>query len=603
MVDPSLPAWERRFRAPTPTFPTWSRHAADHLVYVSNDSGSYQAYTCDLTTGARRRVSEARIGVHDATPSADGAAAIWFDDESGDESGRWVAAPFEGGPTRPLFPDLEPGWPAGLALGRDVVVVGRADRGGYAIEAWDDGAPRRQLYASGMVAYIGGSAGERGGFNLGGLSADDRLVCIEHAERGDEVRRALRVFDVSTGEVAGEQWDGEGLGLEAAAWSPVPGDQRLALRHELHDRERPAIWDLERRSRRNLDVGLPGDVVALDWWPDASALLVKHAFEGRDELFRLGLAEGGRERIEHPEGSIDDARVRPDGDVWFHISSGGSPVRVLSSRGQDIVRISERAPEGVPFQSWHFANPRGDRVHGFCATPPSGGPFPTIMYVHGGPTWLHADRWNPYVQAFVDHGMAVGLVNYRGSSGYGRAWRDSIIGNIGLPEEEDVACGLEDLVARGIADPGRVAIGGWSWGGYVTLLSIGRSPDRWRAAIGGVPVGDYAAGYDELSPDLQAYDRYLLGGKTPQEVPELMSKVSPIVYARDVRTPTLVLVGRHDTRCPYGQAMAWVDAVRSAGGHVEVYEYDTGHSSHDVDEVVRQMKVILDFLARHLTND
>jgi dipeptidyl aminopeptidase/acylaminoacyl peptidase len=113
-------------------------------------------------------------------------------------------------------------------------------------------------------------------------------------------------------------------------------------------------------------------------------------------------------------------------------------------------------------------------------------------------------------------------------------------------------------------------------------------------------VGDYAAGYDELSPDLQAYDRYLLGGKTPHEVPELMAERNPIVYVDRVKTPTLVLVGRNDSRCPYRQAMAWVEAARAHGAHVEVYEYDTGHSSFDVDEVVRQMGVVLEFLSRQV---
>jgi dipeptidyl aminopeptidase/acylaminoacyl peptidase len=174
-----------------------------------------------------------------------------------------------------------------------------------------------------------------------------------------------------------------------------------------------------------------------------------------------------------------------------------------------------------------------------------------------------------------------------------------VIGNIGLPEVQDVLSGLDDLVARGIADARRAVIGGWSWGGYITLLSIGRHPERWSAAVGGVPVGDYAAGYEELSPDLQAYDRYLLGGRTPAEVPELMAERSPHVYAGRVVTPTLVLVGRNDTRCPYAQAMAWVEAVRANGRHVEVYEYDTGHSTYDVDEEVRQMRTVLDFLERH----
>jgi dipeptidyl aminopeptidase/acylaminoacyl peptidase len=292
--------------------------------------------------------------------------------------------------------------------------------------------------------------------------------------------------------------------------------------------------------------------------------------------------------------------VRPDGDVWMQLSSGGRPPHAVSARtGEEILPLEDRPPAGVPFESWHFENRDGRSIHGFVASPPGDGPFPTIMLVHGGPTGLDADEWQPEVQTYVDHGFAVGLVNYPGSTGYGRAWRDEIVGDIGR-EAHDIVAGLEDLVARGTADPERAVIGGWSWGGYNTLLSVGMFPDRWRAAIGGVPVGDYAASYEQLSPDLQAYDRYLLGGKTPKEVPELMAERSPIVYADRVRTPTIVLAGRNDTRCPFDQAVAWVDAVRAAGGEVELYEYETGHVSFDVDEVVRQMRAILDFLARHV---
>ena len=601
MSEASVPAWERRFRAPAPTFPTWSRHAPDRLVYASNDSGSYQIHTFELSSGDHRRVSDSSIGVRDGLPSPDGKEAIWLDDETGDESGQWVTVPFEGGEPRPLLPDLPAGWPAGIALGSSTVVAGRADHDGYGIYISLDGGPPKELYHHVEAVWVGGGTGERGGFNLAGLSADERLVCIEHSEHGDEVRRALRVLDVGTGGVVGDQWDGEGCGLEARAWSPTAGDQRLAVRHERGDRYGPAIWDLDNETRHDLDTPLPGDVVPADWWPDAASLLVVHSFEGRDELYRLDLASGDVARIDTPRGTIEDTRVRPNGDVWFEISSGGSPAQVLSQDGEEVLPVTERAPEGVPFQSWHFTNSSGDRVHGFIATPEGRGPFPVMMLVHGGPTSLYGDQWHPRAQAFVDHGFAVGIVNYRGSAGYGRAWRDSIIGNIGFPEEEDVVAGLEDLLGRGLADPGRATIGGWSWGGYITLLSIGRRPDRWRAAIGGVPVGDYAAGYDELSPDLQAYDRYLLGGKTPHEVPELMAERSPIVYAERVKTPTLVLVGRNDTRCPYAQAMAWVDAVRDSGGDAEVYEYEAGHSSLDMDEVVRQMRAVFDFLARHIS--
>ena len=597
----AMPTWERRFRGTTPSFPSWSRHAPDRLVFSSNQDGDYQVFTYERGGPAPRRVSAVPIGVEDGMPSADGAEAVWFQDAIGDEQGRWVSAPFEGGGEEPLLA-LEPGWTSGIALGLRTIAVGRSDRDGYSIHVSVDGGPARELYHHARAASIGGTAGEieRTGFNLGGLSADERLLCIAHTERGDEIRKALRVFDVATGEVVGEQWDGEGLGLHADAWSPVAGDQRLAITHERHDRGRPAIWDLATGARTDLTVDLPGDVLPMDWWPDASAILVAHIFEGRDELYRLELDSGSLERIQHEAGSVHEARVRPDGDVWMHLASGGSPPHAISARtGEEVVQLPDRPMPGVAFESWRFDNRDGVSVHGFVAAPPGEGPFPTIMLVHGGPTWLSADDWDPEVQAYVDHGFAVGLVNYPGSTGYGRAWRDAIVGDIGR-EAHDIVAGLEDLVSRGIADPDRAVIGGWSWGGYNTLLSIGMFPDRWRAAIGGVPVGDYEACYDQLSPDLQAYDRYLLGGHTPHELPDLMAERSPIVYADRVRTPTIVLAGRNDTRCPFDQAVAWVEAVRAAGGEVELYEYETGHISFDVDELVRQMRTILDFLARHV---
>ena len=597
----AMPTWERRFRGTTPSFPSWSRHAPDRLVFSSNQDGDYQVFTYERGGPAPRRVSAVPIGVEDGMPSADGAEAVWFQDVIGDEQGRWVSAPFEGGGEEPMLA-LEPGWTSGIALGLRTIAVGRSDRDGYSIHVSVDGGPTRELYHHTRAASIGGTAGEieRTGFNLGGLSADERLLCIAHTERGDEIRKALRVYDVATGEVAGEQWDGEGLGLHADAWSPVAGDQRLAITHERYDRGRPAIWDLATGVRTDLTVDLPGDVLSMDWWPDASAILVAHVFEGRDELYRLELDSGSLERIQHEPGSVHEARVRPDGDVWMHLASGGSPPHAVSARtGEEVVQLPDRPTPGVAFESWRFDNRDGVSIHGFVAVPPGDGPFPTIMLVHGGPTWLSADDWDPEVQAYVEHGFAVGLVNYPGSTGYGRAWRDAIVGDIGR-EAHDIVAGLEDLVSRGIADPDRAVIGGWSWGGYNTLLSVGMFPDRWRAAIGGVPVGDYEACYDELSPDLQAYDRYLLGGHTPHELPDLMAERSPIVYADRVRTPTIVLAGRNDTRCPFDQAVAWVEAVRGAGGEVELYEYETGHISFDVDEVVRQMRTILDFLARHV---
>ena len=240
-------------------------------------------------------------------------------------------------------------------------------------------------------------------------------------------------------------------------------------------------------------------------------------------------------------------------------------------------------------------------MHGFFVTPDdSGGPFPALMFVHGGPTSLDLDRWQPEVQTYVDAGFAVGLVNYRGSTGYGREWRDTLIGNIGGPELEDVNAGLQDLVDRGIADPERAAVGGWSWGGYVTLLELGKHPELWSCGMAGVPVGDYEDGYEELSPLLQAYDRALLGGAEPKDVPELMRDRNPINFADEVRAPVLFVIGKNDSRCPYRQAMRYVEKLEARGHPHEVYVFETGHGSFDVDERVRQVAMIRDFFARNV---
>jgi len=274
---------------------------------------------------------------------------------------------------------------------------------------------------------------------------------------------------------------------------------------------------------------------------------------------------------------------------------------VLDDTGGEVLRAEgAAAPAGRPYGSWHFTNPHGQRVHGFCITPDdSGGPFPVVMYVHGGPTWLDMDVWEPDVQALVDAGFAVALVNYRGSIGYGREWRDTLIGNIGGPELEDVNAGLADLVARGIADPSRAVIAGWSWGGYITLLELGKHPELWLCGVAGVPVGDYEAGYEDLSPLLQAYDRALLGAP-PSERPDLMRDRSPINFVDHVRAPVLFLAGENDTRCPIRQVMLYVDRLKARDHPHEVYLFPTGHSSFDIGEKVRQWRTILDFLSRHV---
>ncbi len=596
---PDAAPWERRFRTTLLGFPTWSAAAPDHLVGWSTESGSYQVHAWDARTGERRRLSDEPVGVTEAHPTADGTGVVWLADPTGDEAGRFVVAPWSGGPARPFLDGLPLGWNEGLCIRPDRVAVAISDGDGFGVYVAEPGEPARRLLHSRESLRIGGG-GIYGGLatDRAGLSADGTLLALEHAEHGDLLHQALRIVDARTGATVGELVD-TGRDLAAACWSPLPGDQRLAIAHERDDQRGPGLWDLTTGEMTPLPTGLRGFVEPVDWWPDGSALLLIELVDGRDRVHRLDLTTMQLETLDTQPGTIIGARVRPDGSVWYRHESGEHPPRILAAgRSTPILEVPAAAP-GRRYLDWAFDNPHGDRIHGFLVEPDGPGPHPTMLYVHGGPTWLDLDEWDPWVQALADAGFLVALVNYRGSAGFGRAWRDRLIGDIGRPETEDILAGLDDLIDRGVADPARTAIGGWSWGGYLTLFAAGTHPDRFVAGVAGVPVGDYAAGYEDLSPLLQAYDRALLGG-APSEVPELVADRSPITYVDAVRIPLLILAGENDSRCPLRQVMNYVERLRARGADHELYLFGTGHGSLVIDEKVRQAGLILDFLARRV---
>jgi dipeptidyl aminopeptidase/acylaminoacyl peptidase len=568
-------------------FPRWARHAPDRLVVASNESGSWQLYAWDRAGGTRRQATDIPIGIRDGTLTPDGADVVWFDDRTGDERGQWLAEPFDGnGPARPLADGVPDAWTSGLAIGDQTVVAGTGAEDGFRIYVAPRGGPAREIHHHPELVVVAG------------LSRDGSLLCYQHAEHGDSVHQALRVVDVQTLEVAGEQWDGEGLGLDAAGWSPVPGDLRLAIEHERTGHTRPGVWNLSTGERADIDVDLPGEVHVEDWWPDGSALLLLHEHDGRSELYRADPDDPSTlSRVPHSTGTISGARVRPDGDVWFRVGSGAHAPSVRRSSDGDVVVSAdgERAPDGRPYRSWEFTNPEGRRIHGFVVTPPGRGPFPLIMDVHGGPTWAYTDTFMPYAQAWVDHGFAVAMVNYRGSTGYGSEFRDLLLGNPGLPEVQDVHAGLDALIAEGVADPARCVVAGASWGGYITLMSIGLHPDRWAAAVAAVPVADYPVAFADEAPGLQAFDKTLFGG-TPEELPKLYVERSPLTHIESVRTPVLILAGDNDTRCPIRQILNYVDRLQSLGREFELYRFDAGHGSMVIDEQLRQMAAELAFV-------
>jgi dienelactone hydrolase len=590
--------WRLRFTAPTIAEVAWAAAAPDRLGVVSNESGRWEAWSWDLGTGRRRIASVSGVGAEEVNLLPDGSAVVWWLDAAGDERGRWMATPFEEQEQepRPLLPDVPDGWMMGISLVGSVAAVGLATDDEYVVFVGAPGSPARPIYRSDRPAGVGRAYPQ----GPGGLSADARLLCIRHGEHGDILHGALRVVDVESGEAVGDLLD-PGMSMGSAAWSPLPGDQRLAFVHERTGIERPGIWDLSTGTRTDLPLDrLEGPVEPLDWFPDGSAILVRHEREGRHRLLRLDLEDASTpEVLLEVEGTISDAGLRPGGTIWLRTASSLRPSEIRDLAGTRVLELpGEPAPQGRPLRPIAFTNPHGQTIHGYVIAPDGPPPYPTIVSVHGGPEWHHTDDQDADALAYADQGFAVLLVNYRGSTGYGRAHREAIAGNIGFPESEDVLAALDHVIEAGVTDPTHVFLEGWSWGGYLSMLNAGLHPDRWRAIAAGIPAGDYVAAHYECAPPLRAWDLAVMGG-SPMDLPELYRERNPMTYVDRVRAPMLVIAGEHDSRCPLGSVMVYAHALKVRGRPVEVHTYPGGHHANDVEERIRHIEMIVGFFRRN----
>jgi dienelactone hydrolase len=613
----ALPAWEARFRARRIGLPDWARDAAEHaVVAATTDEGVLELHSWRVGTAELLQATSRPDGTADGTISPDGTWLWWFDDDKGDERGVWRRQPFGTGPER-LGSGAEPvvqhdgtslvedatglaaAYSSGLALGHTVAVVGSSDDDyGVRVHAvrHDGGTATAQLlYEHAEEAYVGG------------LSRDERLVVLAHSEHGDSRHPALRVLRLADEpQPVADLWDGPGKGLHPAGFSPVPGDPRLLVVHERAGSPALLVWHPVEGTQTEVHIDAPGEVADADWWPDGQSLVVALDHHARTTLVRVDLNAETTTPVGPADGTVTSMGVRDDGEIWATWSSAAQPstVRVLPSDATGEGRVLLRppgdpAPGSVAVEDLWVDGP-GGCIHALLRRPAdASGPLPVVVDVHGGPTHHDVDAFDPYAAAWVDHGYAEVQVNYRGSTGYGSAWRDALEQRVGHIELEDVCAVRDHLVAEGIADADRIVLAGRSWGGFLTLLGLGSRPEGWALGLAGVPVADYVAAYEDEMEGLKAFDRSLFGG-SPQEVPQKYADSSPITYVEQVRVPVLVLAGENVPRCPIRQIENYLARLEELGRPHEVYRYAAGHGSLVDDERVKHMRLELDFAARHL---
>jgi dipeptidyl aminopeptidase/acylaminoacyl peptidase len=228
-----------------------------------------------------------------------------------------------------------------------------------------------------------------------------------------------------------------------------------------------------------------------------------------------------------------------------------------------------------------FKSKDGTEVHGMMVKPPSfvaGRKYPTLLWIHGGPNGhdehsLELDGYQFEPQMFAARGFVVLRVNYRGGSGRGGAYAKAIFADWGHKEVEDLLAGVDHLVALGIADPGRLAVGGWSYGGILTDYTIA-SDGRFKAAISGAGSGNQLSTYGS--------DQYVLQYNSelgpPWKDTALWLKVSyPFFHADRIHTPTLFLGGDKDFNVPVIGGEQMYQALRTLGIPAQLVVYPGQH--------------------------
>ena len=225
-----------------------------------------------------------------------------------------------------------------------------------------------------------------------------------------------------------------------------------------------------------------------------------------------------------------------------------------------------------------FASKDGADVEGWILKPaPGTAPYPTVLYIHGGPHSAFGHTFSFDFHLLAGAGYAVLFVNQRGSTGYGDDFANRIIGDWGNLDYHDLMAGVDAAIEKGISDPDRLGVCGLSGGGNLSCWIVGQT-DRFKAAVPENPVTNWVSFYG-VSDIGVWFSTSELGG-SPYEVPELYARCSPITYANRCKTPTLLIQGEHDWRCPPEQSEQFYTVLKAHGCTVEMLRLpDSPHAA------------------------
>jgi len=285
---------------------------------------------------------------------------------------------------------------------------------------------------------------------------------------------------------------------------------------------------------------------------------IDRLFDGRRETTAFAVGPHGRVAV------LDSTVARP-AEV-FALDNGKA--RALSHANDAL--LSQRALATT--EEITVASRDGTRVGGFVVKPPGfvgGRRYPTLLWIHGGPVAQYANSFTPTWQVFASRGYVVVAMNPRGSSGRGEPFATAIYADWSTKAAEDVLAGVDYVVAQGIADPNRLGVGGWSYGGILTNFVIA-TDTRFKAAVSGASMSNVLAAY---GTDMYIREYEIELGLPWQHADVYLRNSYPFLHADRIKTPTLFLCGDRDFNVPLLNSEQMYQALRSLGVDTQLIIY------------------------------
>ena len=279
-------------------------------------------------------------------------------------------------------------------------------------------------------------------------------------------------------------------------------------------------------------------------------------------------------------------------ELWIKPPNGGArAVTDLNAKWKSIPVV---APEFVKYKSFDGVDIEAALLKPSAMSPQ---PWRFVVLVHGGPTGRWSDSFEPWGQLLAARGYAVLYPNVRGSTGYGQRFVEMNRADWGGGDFKDVMSGVDWAIARGIADPNRLGIGGWSYGGYMAAWAVTQTT-RFKAAVSGAPVIDMASEFG--TENGSAYDEWFYG--TPYEKLDGFIKSSPMTWVKNVKTPTLLLQGEDDTTDPIGQSQQFYRGLKRYGVETDLVLYPREpHGLREEKHLLDRLNRIVAWYDKYLT--